>query len=791
MSQPVKNIITSKTISSPYGSRVGSHQFFLLAIILWMVGTNLIWILLDIRPPSYDQGLHLFRTFNYWEAISSGSENWWQDVLNVEPFYPPFYHLSLIPLSLFFGFTLDTGVIGNSCYMVILILSAYGIGKLLYSRKVGLFSAFLISCYPMIVGMSREYILGIMLTSITTLAYYLFLKSENFENKKYSFLFALTYASGLMVKWTFFIYTFPIVLAGLWGDKINLKNRIIQFIYYFGMIAALLIIPFFIFILGSQRWIPLSIEFFLIWVLTKSAPSVSIPLNKITNLITLTCISILICFPWYSHNLINILIGVSKFAFSGADPEGGIMSWDYYLEVIAMQMGYPLLSIFTIACVFYFLKKDNINWVVISWAIFPIIVMTFVDNKDSRYTMPTLPAMALITSAAIFHFENLTLKKLFLSITAGTAFVTSLYAGFFLPPNYLPYLGHGNYPITKHWPINLILDDIVEAGNPKNGKYLSVRTLANYAYFQRGAFRDFSVLRQLPISMKGVKRNVGEMTDFFITKSGDFSRQSSNAIQHRDRLLKDPALTKSFKLFRKYPLPDGTKGLVYKFDMEPALNLLGVNNLSLIEKRLIEAFANYPIYGFKNGVNINIIVSPTDDPDDLFYGKYKSIHVRADSVISNKIKIKEFELFFENVQINIYDLLLNGKFILFNLERLTPRGTIFFDDLEKAAVKSMKGKGEIKLTGGENSITINAKYTLAKNQILKGKTKINVLMDPGKTIHPTFEYLKFGPLDIPILFIRRITNEKILLRPTPGWPLETNIKSLKFYPRKFEINPDI
>ena len=90
-------------------------------------------MLLDVRPPSYDQGLHLFRTFNYWEAITSGSENWWQDVLIVEPFYPPFYHLSLIPLSLIFGFNLDTGVIGNSFYMTILALSTYGIGKNLYS----------------------------------------------------------------------------------------------------------------------------------------------------------------------------------------------------------------------------------------------------------------------------------------------------------------------------------------------------------------------------------------------------------------------------------------------------------------------------------------------------------------------------------------------------------------------------------------------------------------------------------------------------------------------------------
>ena len=161
---------------------IGSHHFLLLAIILFVLGSNFIWMLLDIRPPSYDQGLHLFRTFNYWEAISSGSEDWWQDMLNVEPFYPPLYHLSLIPLSLFFGFTLDTGIIGNSFFMIVLILSTYGVGRIIYSKKVGLFASFLVSCYPLIVGMSREYIISVMLTSVTALAYYFFLKSENIEN---------------------------------------------------------------------------------------------------------------------------------------------------------------------------------------------------------------------------------------------------------------------------------------------------------------------------------------------------------------------------------------------------------------------------------------------------------------------------------------------------------------------------------------------------------------------------------------------------------------------------------
>ncbi len=781
-------------LPSPAEPRIGSHHFFLLAIILWIFGGNLIWMLLDIRPPSYDQGLHLFRTFNYWEAMSSGSEDWWQDVLNVEPFYPPFYHLSLIPLSIVFGFTLDTGVIGNSFYMVIMALSIYGIGKILYTRNAGLIAAFLVSCYPIIVSMSREYIISVMLTAMTTLAYYLFLKSENFENKKYSILFSFIYATGLMVKWTFFIYTLPAVLMGLWGAKIGFRDRIIQTAYYIGMIAALLIAPFFILIIGEQRWVPLILEFLLILALVKSFPQASLSTQKAINLISLSCISVLICFPWYAHNLINILIGMSKFAFPGVALKGftnWFPIWGYYLEAPIGQLGWPLLVISTAAFIFYIFKKDRFNWLLFIWAIFPIIVFTFVDNKGARYTMPALPAMALITAVVLTQVRNISLRKFLYSIAGVTALGTFLYTGFFPKPAFLPYLGRGNLPITQIWPINAMLDDIIEEARPENGKYLVVRTLANYPYFQRGAFRDFAAFRELPIAMKGVKRNVGEMTDFFITRDGDFSRQSSNAINARNLLTKDPALTKTFKLFRSYPLPDGNKGLLYKFDMEPAHSLPGITDLELIGKRLAVAFSSYPIYGVKNGVNMTVSLTPTNNPQDIYYGRYKSIQIKADSVLSNKVRIENFELLFENVQINIYDLLLNGKFILFNLERLTPRGTIHFNDLEKSAEQGMKGKGTIKVNGAKDSITIHAKYSLSQGQAVEGETKVNILFSPGERIKPSFEYLRLGPLDIPTLFIRRITNTKMLLTPTPGWPLTTNIQSLKISPRKIEINPDI
>ena len=229
--------------------------------------------------------------------------------------------------------------------------------------------------------------------------------------------------------------------------------------------------------------------------------------------------------------------------------------------------------------------------------------------------------------------------------------------------------------------------------------------------------------------------------------------------------------------------------MVYKKDIKPARNLPNIENLEEIEKRLITAFANYPIYGIKNGVNMTISILPTDNPEDIFLGRYKEIRVKADSVISNKVKINDFQLVFEDVQVNIYDLLLNGKLILFSLEKLTPKGTINFDELEEIAIKALKGKGIIKVKGLNDSLVLDAQYDLGNGKSITGSIKINLLFSPGESIRPIFESIKIGPFDIPDIFFRKITNAKIVLTPTKGWPLKTNIQSIKISPRKLYINP--
>ena len=299
-----------------------------------------------------------------------------------------------------------------------------------------------------------------------------------------------------------------------------------------------------------------------------------------------------------------------------------------------------------------------------------------------------------------------------------------------------------------------------------------------------------AAFNNLPIVMKSVKRNVGELTDFFITKEGHIGpKKSKKDIQpKKKKLLEDPALRRTFPLFKKYLLPDGTYGLVFKRDVSPASDIKGANDLNEVGERFLEALSEYPIYGIKGGDNMTVSIEPTGNPDDLFLGRYKSIRIRADSAVTNSIHLHDFELIFEGVQINLYDLFFNGKLIFFELGRIYPRGTIRFEELEELATKAMKGQGEARLEGRKDQLVLRVNYRLAQGFDVTGKAIIRVEFDPGQSIKPTVESLNLGPVSVPRTFYRRMSNIQIHLTPTRGWPLYTDIRSIKIYPRHLEIN---
>ena len=113
----------------------------LTTLVLLVFGSNLTWVVLDKVPPAYDFARHLYIAFLYWQAFDWGSQSLWFDLLSVEPYYPPLYHLSLIPFAVVFGFSAFSAVLANSVYLGVIILSTYGIGSLIHDRRIGLMAA--------------------------------------------------------------------------------------------------------------------------------------------------------------------------------------------------------------------------------------------------------------------------------------------------------------------------------------------------------------------------------------------------------------------------------------------------------------------------------------------------------------------------------------------------------------------------------------------------------------------------------------------------------------------------
>ena len=778
-----------------------SHYFILLALILWTLGCNQIWALLDTRPLSWDPAAHLRIAFGYWTAFTSGSDRMWLDLLSVESFYPPFYHLSLLPVFGWLGFSEDNGVLVNSFYLAITILSTYGIGQWLYDRNTGLLAAFLISCYPFIAHISRQLSIGTALTASVALTYYLFLRSNNFEDSKYSFWFSCSFAVGLMFKWTFFFYLLPALILGLYKRQGDQPGKIFKkTVFYLGMIFALMILPLVMFVLAAGReWI-LALELGLIFVLVRSFPAVRISPQKVINILTLTFVSLLVCFPWYAHNLAKMSRGIAKFGLPDTVLKGAmewnLPIWGYYLEAMGRQMGLPLLLVFVVGLVIFIFNRKNFNLLLFGWIVLPFLVFTFINNKGVRYTMPCLAAMAVVSALGILSLSSQTIRKWAVGLTVVMGLCTYVYAGFI--PGELttpglggPTLGYKKLPVKENWHIDSILDDIVKEANPPPGKIITVRTLTNHAWFHRGAFRDAAMIRGLPVMVKSVKRNQGELTDFFITKDSSQEGESGNRQINpkRDRLFDDPSLNKTFSLFKTYPLPNGAQGLVFKREVSSATEVEGALDLKEVGKKFLDALSRYPIYGFKQLENAVISITPTEHPKDVSLGRYKKITVTADSGVSNKIRLDDLELTFHDVQINLYEMFLNDKLIFFEIGRLYPRATIPFEPLEQLALKEMKGKGHATLEGEKDGLQLKAEYQLPPPLgTLHGNARVKLLFDPRNRILPIVQTVTVGPLAAREIFYRRILDEKIILTPTPGWPLFTDIRTINIFPRRVEIN---
>lgn len=498
------------------------------------------WVLKDTRPPAWDQSVHMVYALAYFRGY---------DLVFTSAFYPPGLHLSISPLFTLFGESFNTACFINIFFLAILIVSVYEIGKTLFNREAGLYSALIISFVPMLIMFQRDFLLDFALVSIVALNLYLLLKTNNFHSLNYSLLFGASAGFAILIKWTaifFILVPFAwVVFQSLkeekrcsYCDKVVKKKGITNNFYCFCSE-------------GHKKKFKEESKF----VLTKQH-------NLFFSLIAF----IVAAGWWYvpnSTNVVNNLLSGQKYwgAIEG-DPTGISGFW-YYIEAIGIQTCLFISLLIVVGMVFFFIKAEKDKKILIGTSILlPFLVFLITANKDVRYTLPLLIFFVLTTGFMLSSLKRKEIKVIVISaiLIIGTIQTSTLTFGCpsFDVPNYV--YPQSNAPKQENWRAEEIVNSLPQGSRVLilyNNYHMNWRTLQYYEFLNN---------KQIRIDgYEAIIRAGRKVTDyeFVLCVEEDISitNEQISQIATANRIFQ--AQISEFEEIRRFILPNGKELIIY------------------------------------------------------------------------------------------------------------------------------------------------------------------------------------------------------------------------------------
>jgi hypothetical protein len=195
----------------------------LIALILLIVVVsfiNIVWIRQDTRPqPGVDANVYLANTLASADGLKEQRETkFWASVSELSmDGRPPLYQLLTIPFIYILGRSADAALSVNILFGVILLLSTYGIGKLILNGWAGLLAALLLATYPPIVNLSKVYRPDFATAAWVALSLWLLLLLLKTRSVRVAWLFGATLGLGMLIRHFFALHLFvPTVVFGVY-----------------------------------------------------------------------------------------------------------------------------------------------------------------------------------------------------------------------------------------------------------------------------------------------------------------------------------------------------------------------------------------------------------------------------------------------------------------------------------------------------------------------------------------------------------------------------------------------
>lgn len=689
-------------------SRIGwaSALIGLLLLQGWFL---ISWFKTDTRPLAWDESIHAQLAFDFMDRFSSeGLKGFFKPAYFN---YPPLYHITLgLAVNRVKDVT-HSGPLVNYFYLVMLVLSVFLIADLLMGKWAAFTSAFLVSSYPIVIYISHYPMVDLALTAWVTLGFYFLIKSEDFKNPRWSILFGLALGLGMLTKWTALAYLLGPLLWSM--GRAFLKKRV--------------------------KWFFLSMFLFGI-----------------------------VSLPWYIYNFIPVTLRIIKLCSlpSAGGVTLGMLNWMWYPLALLEQMNLFFVLLFIPGLIVAFFKpkaRPVLLWFLVSEGLFSLI-----RNHNSRYTMPVLPAAAILSVMWLPKDR----KSIFIGLN------TLILAVLILFQLNIPVMGRAGVwknsfqlfplypPIREDWKHSEIIQKIQDLRDKKS-PFSKIVTVSNAPYFHSTTLNASCRAKPIPaLNFEGPSKTRWlEFTEFILVKTGDLGPGFTlGTVGACAKFLADPPdwFGQVFKEKGRWPLPDGSSAILYQREPKPIHTVaFDFFNFSMGEM----VFDNIDAKDVEIKANLS-------SKGEFALGKIKKLIIRSGNVEYKDLNFIDVSVKLINPQINIPLFLEDQQLQFLNLETLKLNAKIPTQSFLKYARDNLAWLKDPTMELRDSDISVKGVAFGVPVQV-----DLSILVQ-NSLIKTALRKIRIFNSPFPTIFFRSYADRSAPLKRNPDMPFNLDISSI-------------
>ena len=710
------------------------------ALFALLCAVTAVWVSVDRRPPAWDHANHLERAVECYRILSQPGHDRLREILDVSSFYPPITACAAGLLYFVFPIAPLTAQAVMLGFLALGLAAVFALGRRLFDSETGLLAAFFFGTAPFVIFSLTNFQLDLPLASMVAAALYALVRSEGFSRPGWSMALGVALGLGMVTKPPFAGYVLPAFCWPLWqalrsGDR---RRRL-------GWLGVALVV------------------------------------------------GVAIALPWYGPRIVGLPIQAANRSFKQAAEAGqaGYLSAEsllYYPRVLPMQFG-ALATLLFVAGAWAARRYRESRAFLWLAGIVPFVMFSLIQNRNLRYTLPILPAAALLAAVGARSLPPAWRRGgLWICVLVGLLQISMTAFGVPVPPR-VPGVGISvaySYPPDRaDWRHEAVIADLVRASG---GRPATVAVVPNYNFFSVSTFRYEATRLGLPLRMTRAWSGPPLGVDFVILKTG--SQGPSWTAEKLERLSGaiaggDPYLAALYPVIGEYALPEGSRGILRARRIQP---LTGVP-AARVARQLQSAPEKLLAANFAEAVDFRTRVAYK--PEALLRGEAERLEILADSALVGEMARRDrAPLRVRNIRIDVEGLLFDprrfvekGELQILDVGAIAIRQlTITEDDLRELLKGQPAGRG----------VTIHLRDGFAEATVQRGGLRVSArvrLVAPAgdRPLGMEVEDVRMGPLPVPDLLANWVVRHFDPTLALKRLPVQVTVEPIRMKPGRIEV----